>query len=57
MARTRTQNLALLIFDFTTLSTLITIALKIGKTMGGFLNPPAMELSILATLEHHKYPG
>jgi hypothetical protein len=36
---------------------LITIIPKIGKTMGGFQNPPTMELSTLAMLEHHKLPG
>jgi hypothetical protein len=60
MARPRTQNLALPIFDFTTLSTLMTThhnGPKIGNTMGQFPNPPSMELFILATLEHHKSPG
>ncbi len=60
MARPHTQNLASPIFHFATLSTLMTThhnGPKIGNTIGQFLNPPAMELYILATLEHHKSPG
>jgi hypothetical protein len=60
MSRPCTQNLALPIFDFATLSTLITThhnGPKIGNTMGQFPKPPAMELLILVTLEHHKFPG
>jgi hypothetical protein len=60
MARPRTQNHASPIFDFATLSTLMTThhnGPKIGNTIGQFPNPPAMELFILATLEHHKLHG
>ncbi len=54
------KNLASPIFDFATLSTLITThhnGPKIGNTIGWFPNPPPMELFILAMLEHHKSPG
>ncbi len=57
MARPHTRNLALPFFDLAPPSTPITIIAKIVETMGGFPNPPTMELSISAMLEHHKLPG
>jgi hypothetical protein len=56
MARPRAKNLASPIFNHAPPLNADCNHFKIGKIMGGFPNPPAMESTILATLKHQKCP-